>query len=40
MGAADADFFAEGVAGTEKIVDNVGADDGDVRAVLVFNLGE
>ncbi len=38
--AVDANLFAERVAGAEHVVDDVGADDGDVGAVLVFDLGE
>ena len=38
--AVDANLLAQRIAGAKQVVDDVGADDGDVGAVRVFDLGE
>ena len=38
--AIDANLLAQRIAGAEQIVDDIGADDGDVGTVRVFNFSE
>ena len=38
--AGDANFLAQRIARAEQVIDHIGADDGDVGAVRIFDFGE